>query len=150
MAYIRKPDSTVKPRINPEMSSYSQRALSLRQAVKYSRNHMARLLQMGFEDYLKLERRNSRYIPTLNVIRRLRLLEEGFKEELEEYYKLANKFHTRRTWSKETVVFERFGGYKSQKVERGFRCSFKVPRDKRIIEALGGIEMFGRLRKGDD
>ena len=116
------------------------RLFQIRMAIRYLPPNFARLLGVNTHTYQRLEKGD--LDPNIATIRRIRLLERAFAEELEVYYKLAKRFHNRCTWGNERKVYEKYGGYAYKKVAVGYRSSNIIPRRQEDIDALGGMGVF--------
>lgn len=125
------PDS----RIN---TPYPKRIHQLRMAVKYTKCKFARV--MGIPP-VALERLLSGGIPTLYQIRRLRLMERAFAEPLNLYLSNPRKYGG---WGKTEKVYEPYGGLKFTRRMLVYKSANTLPIRAKDIEALGGMEIFGR------
>lgn len=127
--------------MDPKLSiPWKTRLFQLRIAIHYLPPNFARLLGVNKVTYRRLEK--GELEPNIQAIRRIRLLERAFAEELETYHKQVKRWHAKWTWGKEQKVYEKYGGYAHKKVPIGYRSSNVIPRRTADIEALGGIQVF--------
>jgi DNA-binding XRE family transcriptional regulator len=123
---------------------WKRRILQLRLAIMYLRPAFARVLGVNTQTLTRLEK--GELEPNVRTIRRIRLLEHAFDEELAEYHKQVRKWGAIWTWGKEEKVYEKYGGYKHKKVAVGYATSNIVPRRKADYEALGGVGVWGKIK----
>jgi DNA-binding XRE family transcriptional regulator len=123
---------------------WKRRILQLRLAIMYLRPKFARVLGVNTHTLMRLEK--GELEPNVRTIRRIRLLEHAFDEELAEYFKQVRKWGAIWTWGKEENVYEKYGGYKHKKVAVGYATSNIVPRRKADYEALGGMGVWGNIQ----
>ena len=119
---------------------WKTRLFQIRMAIRYLPPNFARLLGVNTTTYQRLEK--GELEPNIATIRRIRLLEHAFDEELEVYFKQVRRWHSRCTWGNERKIYEKYGGYAFKKVAVGYRSSNAIPRRQEDIEALGGIRVF--------
>ena len=87
--------------------------------------------------------------PSVYVIKRIRLMERIFKDELEVYYAQCKKFRCKWTWGNETKIYGKYEGDLYVKRAVGYRNSHVLPKRKEDIEALGGLEVFRNIPSAD-
>jgi len=117
------------------------RIFQLRMAIRYLPPQFARVLGTNTGTLRRLEK--GELEPNIQTIRRIRLMEHAFDEELEEYYKLCKRFKCKWTWGKEIKVYEKYGGYAFKRRAVSYANSKVVPRRKEDYEALGGMAVWG-------
>jgi DNA-binding XRE family transcriptional regulator len=119
------------------------RIFQLRIAIRYLPNKFARVLGVPNVTLRRLEK--GELEPNVRTIRRIRLMEHAFDEELVHYHYLVKRFGSKYPWGKEVKVYEKYGGYKHTKQALGYRSSKVVPRRKADYEALGGVGVWGKV-----
>jgi hypothetical protein len=131
---------------------WHKRIFQLRMAVRASIGDFARLLCISKGTLLRLESKKPtiRVKPRLATIRKIRILEYVFKEELIKYHKQVRRYGQINTFYKTEKVYELYGGYKFRECPIGVRSSPILSERFQDIQAVAGMERFGRVRNKEE
>lgn len=121
---------------------WSRRIYTLRQSTHYTPRGLSILLNIGLQTLHAVE--SGQFQPTLELMRRVRLLERIFHDSILQYAKDKKRWGERSLlWEKRTKQYDDFNGLQYRTKTQYFGAPI-IPERETDIEALGGMDLIRR------